>query len=49
MIDPITGEMMAPGTEDDVMALGADGGMAPPLDGGLTNGDVKKDTKLAEI
>ena len=49
MIDPITGEMMAPGTEDDVMALGADGGMAPPLDSGLTNGDVKKDTKLAEI
>ena len=49
MIDPITGEPMAPGTEDDVMALGADGGMAPPLDGGLTNGDVKKDTKLAEI
>ena len=49
MIDPMTGEPMAPGTESDVMAMGADGGMAPPLDGGITNGDVKKDTKLAEI
>ncbi len=50
MIDPITGEPMAPGTEEEAMN-GLGGGMmdAPPLDSGITNGQVKKDTKLAEI
>ena len=40
MIDPITGEPLPP-----------DGGMmdAPPLDMGITNGQVDKDTKTAEI
>ena len=50
MIDPITGEPLAPGTEEEAMN-GLGGGMmdAPPLDSGITNGQVKKDTKLAEI
>ena len=48
MIDPMTGELMAPGTEEDAMnPLGAM--EAPPLDSGITNGQVKKDTKSAEI
>ncbi len=40
MMDPITGEPLPP-----------DGGMmdAPPLDMGITNGQVDKDTKTAEI
>ena len=40
MIDPITGEPLPP-----------EGGMmdAPPLDTGITNGQVDKDTKTAEI
>ncbi len=40
MMDPITGEPLPP-----------DGGMmdAPPLDMGITNGQVDKDTKMAEI
>ena len=40
MIDPITGEPLPP-----------EGGMmdAPPLDTGITNGQVQKDTKTAEI
>ena len=42
-IDPITGEPLAPGTEEDVMA------MDQPLDGGTTYDQLKKDTKLAEI
>ena len=46
-IDPITGEPLAPGTEEDVMAMGAP--MDQPLDGGTTYDQLKKDTKLAEI
>ena len=42
-VDPITGEPLAPGTEEDVMA------MDQPLDGGTTYDQLKKDTKLAEI
>ena len=40
MLDPITGEPLPP-----------EGGMmeAPPLDTGITNGQVDKDTKTAEI
>jgi len=46
-IDPITGEPLPPGTEEDVMAMGAP--MDQPLDGGTTYDQLKKDTKLAEI
>ena len=48
MIDPITGEPMAPGTEEDVLAM--DQTMeAPPLDTGISKGQLNKDNKLAEI
>ena len=46
-IDPITGEPLPPGTEEDVMAMGA-----PPEEAAsaaITNDQVNKDTKLAEI
>ena len=46
-IDPITGEPLPPGTEEDVMAMGA-----APEDAAaaaITNDQVNKDTKLAEI
>ena len=46
-IDPITGEPLPPGTEEDVMAMGAP--MDQPLDGGTTYDQLKKDTKLAGI
>ena len=46
-VDPITGEPLAPGTEEDVMSMGAP--MDQPLDGGTTYDQLKKDTKLAEI
>jgi len=44
MIDPITGEPLAPGTEEDVIGMDA-----PPLDSGITNGQMSKDNKIAEI
>ena len=45
---PITGEPMAPGTEEDVLAM--DQTMeAPPLDTGISKGQLNKDNKLAEI
>ena len=48
MIDPITGEPMAPGTEEDVLAM--DQTMeAPPLDATISKGQLNKDNKLAEI
>ena len=40
MLDPITGEPLPP--DDGMME-------APPLDTGITNGQVDKDTKTAEI
>jgi len=46
-IDPITGEPLPPGTEEDVMAMGA-----PPEEAAapaITNDQLNKDTKLAEI
>ena len=46
-IDPITGEPLPPGTEEDVMAMGA-----PPEEAdapAITNNQLNKDTKLAEI
>jgi len=46
-IDPITGEPLPPGTEEDVMAMGDP--MDQPLDGGTTYDQLKKDTKLAEL
>ena len=47
MIDPITGEPLAPGTEEDVMAMDAvpEEGAAPAI----TNNQLNKDSKLAEI
>jgi len=46
-IDPITGEPLAPGTEEDVMAMDAvpEEGAAPAI----TNNQLNKDSKLAEI
>ena len=46
-IDPITGEPLAPGTEEDVMAMDA----APEEAGAaaITNTQLNKDSKLAEI
>ena len=43
-IDPITGEPLAPGTEEDVMAMGDQ-----PLDGATTYDQLKNDTKLAGL
>jgi len=46
-IDPITGEPLPPGTEEDVMAMGA-----PPEEAAapaITNDQLNKDSKLAEI
>jgi len=47
MVDPITGEPLAPGTEEDVMAMDA----APEEAGAaaITNTQLNKDSKLAEI
>jgi hypothetical protein len=46
-IDPITGEPLPPGTEEDVMAMG--GAPEEAADAAITNDQVNKDTKLAEI
>jgi len=46
-IDPITGEPLPPGTEEDVMAMG--GGPEDAAAAAITNDQVNKDTKLAEI
>jgi len=46
-IDPITGEPLPPGTEEDVMAMGAAPEEAAAA--AITNDQVNKDTKLAEI
>ena len=43
-VDPITGEPLAPGTEEDVMAMGDQ-----PLDGATTYDQLKNDTKLAGL
>ena len=43
-IDPITGEPLAPGTEEDVMSMGDQ-----PLDGATTYDQLKNDTKLAGL
>ena len=47
MVDPITGEPLAPGTEEDIMAMDA----APEEAGAaaITNTQLNKDSKLAEI
>ena len=45
-IDPITGEPLPPGTEEDVMAMG---GPEDAAAAAITNDQVNKDTKLAEI
>ena len=45
-IDPITGEPLPPGTEEDVMAMGGEPEAAAAA---ITNDQVNKDTKLAEI
>ncbi len=46
-IDPITGEPLPPGTEEDVMAMG--GGPEDAAAAAITNDQLNKDTKLAEI
>ena len=48
-IDPITGEPLAPGTEEDVMGMGAP--VEPDLEQGaaITDAQLSKDTKSAEI
>ena len=48
-IDPITGEPLPPGTEEDVMAMGAP--VEPDLEQGaaITDAQLSKDTKSAEI
>ena len=49
MVDPITGEPVVPGSEDEVM--GALGGvpLEPQVNGNSTNAQMQKDTKKAEI
>ena len=48
-IDPITGEPLPPGTEEDVMGMGAP--VEPDLEQGaaITDAQLSKDTKSAEI
>ena len=46
-IDPITGEPLPPGTEEDVMAMG--GGPEDAAAAAITNDQLNKDSKLAEI
>ena len=48
-IDPITGEPLAPGTEEDIM--GMDAPVEPDLEQGaaITDAQLSKDTKSAEI
>ena len=48
-IDPITGEPLAPGTEEDIMGMGAP--VEPDLEQGaaITDAQLSKDTKSAEI
>ena len=50
MIDPITGEPLAPGTEEDVMGMG-ELPVEPDLEkaSAVTNAQLSKDTKAAEI
>ena len=50
MIDPITGEPLAPGTEEDVMGMG-ELPIEPDLEkaSAVTNAQLAKDTKAAEI
>ena len=50
MIDPITGEPLAPGTEEDVMGMG-ELPVEPDLEkaSAVTNAQLAKDTKAAEI
>jgi hypothetical protein len=48
-VDPITGEPLPAGGEGEDMGMMGDVPMEPEIDGGVTDAQVQKDTKKAEI
>jgi hypothetical protein len=48
-VDPITGEPLPAGGEGEDMGMMGDVPMEPEIDGGITDAQVQKDTKKAEI